>query len=314
MRTTSSRWALGAWVAVLSFPAHAAAKAPANVSFGVRQPLLIMTVDDQGTEPSDRELHEIVYEPKVPTIGEVSGSFRGLSLGYSHNLDGEDEDELDYTDYRAGLYYAQFGIDASYTEFEHFRIAEQQGFEDRLEDRNVKRLSMASRFTTANIYWLPLRLNYELAESLDPATKKRTGAGTGLVASYSNSGIDTPGGLIPKPWQAAFGPDGQFESGSLTSLNLQAAFALTLAPGPFYLAALVTVGAGQQSFEYKADTETRQGEGEADKIGAQVTAGYSADRTFLAVRYGFESPRYVLKHMSISAESSDLSARFGLKF
>lgn len=35
--------------------------------------------------------------------------------------------------------------------------------------------------------------------------KKTNGIGLGTIVSYSQTDIDTPGGLIPEPWQLAFG-------------------------------------------------------------------------------------------------------------
>lgn len=291
----------------------ALAASKANLGVGIRQPLLIVTVDDEGVEENERDLHEVVFEPKVPTIGELSGKYGNLSAGYSHNLDGEDEDALDYTDYRLSYYLAFLGIDAAYTAFEHFRIADSTGFPDGDAERDQK-LDLATTFVSANVYAFPLRWGYDLATSLEAAAEKQTGLGIGLIGSYAQTDLETPSGLVPDRWQAAFGPDGGFDDGSLWSANLEGAVGVTLAPGPFYLTMLGAAGQGIQHFEYMAGGQRREGKGIADKLNGQIQAGYSAKRTFLSLRYAFESPRYVLKNMSISTDSSDLGVQFGIKF
>ena len=51
------------------------------MDFGVRQPLLVLIIDNDGSEEADQrevtadEEKELVYAPEVPTIGSV-----GLSL------------------------------------------------------------------------------------------------------------------------------------------------------------------------------------------------------------------------------------------
>lgn len=280
----------------------------------MRQPLLVVTVDDEGEEVLSEELHEVVYKPKIPTIGVLGVSYLGFGASYSHNLDGEDEDELAYTDYRLSLLYTQVGFEAAYTEFERFQVAESSGFDDKLGKTDTKRVTMASTFTTASLFYFPLRLGYDLGSSLEPARMKETGVGLGVVGSYTESTIRSPEGMIPEPWQRAFGPDGSFEAGKLSCTSLQAALGGTLTAGPFFVTGLYALGGGRQAFSYRTETHTRSGIGVADKESMRIGLGYSANRTFLALQYAQESPRYVLRNMSISAESSDLSAQFGVKF
>jgi hypothetical protein len=77
---------------------------------------------------------------------------------------------------------------------------------------------------------------------------------------------------------------------------------------------LAAFGLGMQSFSYETDVERHSGKGIADKQTLRFALGYSAKRTFLALSFLQESPRYVLKNMSLTAESSDLAAVFGVKF
>jgi hypothetical protein len=293
---------------------------PAFVSFGVRQPLLVLIIDNDGADESGEDPaaaddgKELVYAPEIPTIGSVGVSFNHLSASYSHNLDGEDEDKLEYTDYRLNLFFESIGVDASYSEFKRFEITDSTGFAAPLTLEEIRKPEMRTRFYSLNSYWFPLRINFGLDRSLEPNELKKTGFGLGAIGSLTQTQIDTPTGFVPEAYQNAFGPDGRVGMGTFSSAGIQAALAFTLAPGPLYLSAMAAAGIGSQQFSYKNGTGTISGNGISDKENFVVSVGYSAHRTFLSLKYGAEAARYVLENMSIMAESSDLSAVFGVKF
>lgn len=307
-------------VAVLPAGVAGAKELPAFVSYGVRQPLLVLIIDNDGADETGEETaaadedKELVYAPEIPTIGSAGVSYNHLSASYSHNLDGEAEDKLEYTDYRLNLFFESLGVDASYSEFKRFEITHSTGFAAPLTLEETRKPEMRARFYSLNSYWFPLRVNFGLDRSLEPNELKKTGFGLGAIGSLTQTQIDTPTGFVPEAYQNAFGPDGRVGMGTFSSAGIQAALAFTLAPGPLYLSAMAAAGLGAQQFSYENGTGTISGNGISDKENFVISLGYSAHRTFLSVKYGAEAARYVLKNMSIMAESSDLSVVFGVKF
>ncbi len=298
--------------------AQAFAKDPkAVVSFGVSQPLLVLIADNVGKdadESSDTPAKELVFAPDIPTIGTLGLSYNHLSASVSHNLDDKNENKLSYSDYRLGLFFSVFGIDASYSDFKSFEITMTEGFAQNVEGGGVYRPKMSSRFLASNIYIFPLRFNFDLDQTMEPDELKKTGLGLGTILSVTETSISTPDGLIPAEYQQEFGDDGRFSEGVMRSFNGQIAMAFTLAPGPLYLSGLIAVGLGNQIFDYTVGEETRAGSGIADKEDYMINFGYSAKRSFLSFSYTHESPRYILKDMAIAAESSNLAVEIGIKF
>ena len=310
--------AISALVAVFGFSATATAKDPkAVVSFGVSQPLLVLITDNVGSEneeESNAAPKELVFAPDIPTIGTIGVSYNHLSASFSHNLDNENENKLSYTDYRLGLFFSVFGVDASYSDFQSFEITTTDGFAQNIEDEGVYRPKMKSRFLASNVYIFPLRFNFDLDKTMEPDEMKKTGLGLGTILSVTETSITTPDGLIPTEYQQEFGADGQFGEGVMRSFNGQLAAAFTLAPGPLYLSGLIAVGIGNQIYDYAVGEESKTGSGIADKEDYMISFGYSAKRSFLSFSYTHESPRYILKNMAIAAESSNLAVEVGVKF
>ncbi len=293
-----------------------AKESKAVLSFGVSQPLLVLIADNERTEDDENAIDvskEMVFAPSIPTIGTIGFSYNHLSASFSHNLDDEDETALDYTDYRLGLFFSSFGVDASYSNFENFEITTSEGFAQDI-DGEVYRPKMSSRFLASNVYIFPARFNFDLDSTMEPDELKKTGLGLGMILSVTETSITTPGGLIPIEYQQEFGADGLFSEGVMRSFNGQAAVAFTLAPGPLYLSCLIALGLGNQIYDYEVGEETKSGSGIAAKEDYMISFGYSAKRSFLSISYTHESPRYVLKDMAIVVESSNLVAEIGVKF
>ncbi len=289
-------------------------KSNSYVSLGLKQPDLILSVENRDTDEVDIDEKTILYEPRLPTVASATFSVNGISASYSHNLSGGNEDEIEFTDYRLSFYKKWFGIEGKFSEFYRFRINSSTGFEEELTEEESLREDLLISFTSANVYFFPFRFGYDLENALNVDTIKRTGLAFGLLGSYNQTLISSENGLIPEQWRQDFGPDGRFGEGMLGSTNLLFSINGVLAFGPFYVSTMLALGAGNQFFEYDSNTETRTGKGIADKDNVNFSAGISFNGGFVAFKHELESPVYNLKHMALVVESAETSLTVGVRF
>ena len=281
---------------------------------GLSQPGLDISIDNEGLDNPGGKTNRIIYQPRFPTIVVFGASIDWLSVSGSFDLPSDDGNSLDYTDYRLSLSRNWIGMDASYSEFLRFKIADAEGFAGDIAEQERFRPDLALVFMAANLYLFPIRWRFDFDKAFDPAARKQSGLGLGLLGSWNRLSLDTEFGLVPEAWRAAFGNDGQFERGELEGWNTQLALGAVLAMGDFYIAGLFAVGPGQHEFSYEAGEDQRSGEGHLNKLSERLSIGYSSKSLFMAGEYLAESPNYDLRFMSLGPSRSEITALAGLKW
>lgn len=284
-----------------------------SVYLGISQPDLTLTVDNNGSEnPSDNP-HNLSYEPIVPTILVLGGSYGIFSASYSFELD-ESESSLNYTDYSLSFNSSWVGVNASYSEYEKFRINQFAGFPSNLDENELRRPDLSVLLINADLYIFPIRWNFDFDSAFDPAQEKNNGIGLGFIGGWNKLAIETKEGLIPTDWRDGFGGDGQFVRGDLSGTNGQFVISGVLAFSGFYTSALIALGPGNHHFKYETNTETREGEGFKTKINQKLSLGYSGTRFFTVLAMSEEAPDYELKFMTIGASRLETNLFVGFKF
>ncbi len=299
---------------ITSFDALASAKSPSYVYVGLTQPSIDLTINDNGADARNDTYHEILYEPMMPLIAKVGLSFKGWSIGLSRDVQDTGENSLDYTDYEANLLYEWWGMTASYSDFQKFKIAEQTGFAVDPPENEYHREDLALRFYSANFYLFPLRLNFDFGKTFDPAEDKTTGIGLGVIGALNRMGVHTEFGLLPEAWKDLFGGDGRIQSAEFTGNTLQAALSGSIKIMNFYAAFLTAMGPGSHSFSYQTERETRTGKGEQTLVRQYLSAGFIGKNLFSGVNLTYESPDYTLKFMTLEPSRSQLNVLVGTKF
>lgn len=294
--------------------ALAAGNSDVVVSLGVTQPSLNLTVTDQGSVEKNAEYHEVHYVPRLPLIGLIGFSYKGLGISVSHDLATSSDAYLEYTDYSLGLFYPWIGLSASYTEFLRFRISDSQVFAGELPANEYRRDDLAMRFYSIDAYLFPIRWNFDFGAAFDPSRVKSTGVGLGLIGSANQTAIDTRSGLLPEPWRAAFGPDGAIVGGELTGLGAQLALAASLEFGPLYASALVAGGLGQHTFEYQSIDFSRSGGGNQVLLRTRFDIGLIGKNLFGSFSYNSQAPNYELKFINLTSERSEIGIVTGYKW
>lgn len=284
-----------------------------HVKVGVSIPKLSFTTENEGADSKAPTHHTIQYEPKTPTVGFIGYSYRGLSASLSQDMGSGDEDTT-YSDYRFGLNNSFIGLEVGYSEFARFHINQGSGFNFELPESEKRRLDMEVLLATARLFIFPIRFGFDLGRAFEPAKQKKSGLGLGFLLNYTDLTISTKKGFIPESWQGPFGNDGEFSSGNLKGNGVHLAIGAVLAPGDFFLSALISAGPGKQTFKYKAGNSERSGNGSSSDTNIKVSGGYSGKRFFLTGEYRREAPSFILKHMTLTATRVETQLVAGYKW
>jgi hypothetical protein len=292
--------------------------ANANYSaISLRNPLLSFDITDQGADTASSSSSTLHYKPKVPSIMGIELGTKGFTFGYSKTLtSSQEKEEQKFTDYNIKYYLETMGFDCIYSEFLGFRLisADNLNLTQIPQDEKFRK-DFAIKAANLNLYYFPLHLGWSLNRSLDPSqSEQTTGLGLGLVASYNSVGLDTQFGAIPTAFQSTFGQDGTIKRGLFESTSLSLAAAGSLALKPLFLTFMTTTGRGEQTQKYETSSEVKTNKGIATRQSLVGLLGLTTQNFFIALQVLNESPRFILKDLSLIGSHTEVSLKFGLKF